>query len=344
MLDYQEENSELKKEIDRLKMEVLKLQSIINENDLPAVYFQDIPEDNLNWKQVVDQLPIAVFMNGPNGAMWVNNAVETILGYSRQEYLSFDNNKMVDVVKIEDNESILDVSEYFGKYPKGKYAIMEYQMKKKSGEYAWILSLHFPLLVEEGVSWANIDCAIDISKRKEMELELKKTIQDLQESQEKEKQLLMINQQFMHQQTEQLKQELRAYSLNIIETKQFKNEIMELANMILLGNVTKETRKIAQMIKKKSTGSHGIFDSEMYYAELFNRLDPTFYQKLSQAYPELSNTEMKICSLLKLQLDTEQISTMMHLSRRTVEFHKYNIRKKLELTRKERLEQVMLKI
>lgn len=46
---------------------------------------------------------------------------------------------------------------------------------------------------------------------------------------------------------------------------------------------------------------------------------------------KLTITEIKICSLIKTGLNTQEVANVLFLSKRTVENHRYHIQKKLDL-------------
>lgn len=64
----------------------------------------------------------------------------------------------------------------------------------------------------------------------------------------------------------------------------------------------------------------------------FKQLHSRFYTKLIQMYPELTRAEIKVCSLLKLNLDTKQISSILHKTPASIEVDRSRIRKKMGLT------------
>jgi DNA-binding CsgD family transcriptional regulator len=69
----------------------------------------------------------------------------------------------------------------------------------------------------------------------------------------------------------------------------------------------------------------------------FAAAHPQFTQKLIATYPDLSPTEIRVCSLLRMNLKSEEIASLFCLSPRSVEFHRYNIRKKLGLKKEQNL-------
>jgi tetratricopeptide (TPR) repeat protein len=68
-------------------------------------------------------------------------------------------------------------------------------------------------------------------------------------------------------------------------------------------------------------------DFEKYFIEVH----PKFYDALKQKYPDLSQNELKVCALLRLNLNTKQIADITGRSVRSVESTRTTIRKKMEL-------------
>lgn len=57
----------------------------------------------------------------------------------------------------------------------------------------------------------------------------------------------------------------------------------------------------------------------------------SFIQKLETDYPSLSETELKVCTLLSMGLSSSKIAITFGVSQRTIEKHRENIRKKIGL-------------
>jgi DNA-binding CsgD family transcriptional regulator len=77
------------------------------------------------------------------------------------------------------------------------------------------------------------------------------------------------------------------------------------------------------------------FDAE------FRSTYPEFQSKLVQRWPALTGMELKVCSLLKLRLTSVDIGKLLCISERSVESHRYNIRKKMGLKRGEDLHEAL---
>jgi tetratricopeptide (TPR) repeat protein/DNA-binding CsgD family transcriptional regulator len=59
--------------------------------------------------------------------------------------------------------------------------------------------------------------------------------------------------------------------------------------------------------------------------------------ELARWNPDLKPAELKICALLRTQLSTKEIATLLSVSERAVEKHRYRIRRKLGLSKEENL-------
>lgn len=73
------------------------------------------------------------------------------------------------------------------------------------------------------------------------------------------------------------------------------------------------------------------------FDEVVDILRSEFILKLSQVYPALTPTELKICSLLKVDLSTKEIARLLHISVHTVETHRKHIRKKINISTEKNL-------
>src|SRR5690606_34181329 len=69
----------------------------------------------------------------------------------------------------------------------------------------------------------------------------------------------------------------------------------------------------------------------------FIEVYPEFYNHLISSYPDLTNADLKLCALMKLDFSTKEISEITYSSVRTVQNRKYKLRKKFNLSPDENL-------
>ena len=63
----------------------------------------------------------------------------------------------------------------------------------------------------------------------------------------------------------------------------------------------------------------------------FDLIHESFFRNLRSQYPDLTPNDLKICSLLRLNLTTKDIANFLGISLRGVEIARYRLRKKLQL-------------
>ena len=67
----------------------------------------------------------------------------------------------------------------------------------------------------------------------------------------------------------------------------------------------------------------------------FKAAHPEFTKRLIELYPTLSSQELRICSLLRMNLKSEEMARLLCLSERTIESHRLRIRRKMKLTQRD---------
>jgi len=85
-------------------------------------------------------------------------------------------------------------------------------------------------------------------------------------------------------------------------------------------------------IKRSLKKSLQIDEDWKNFEIFFNDLHEGFYDKLKEDYPELSSSELKICSLSKLRFSLKEIAQTLFLSVDSVKSARYRIRKKLNIS------------
>lgn len=80
------------------------------------------------------------------------------------------------------------------------------------------------------------------------------------------------------------------------------------------------------------------------FASHFDEVNNDFLKKIKDKYPALSNTDIKVCTYLKLNLSTKEIAQLMNISIRGVEISRYRLRKKLEIPKGQSLNDFLNKV
>ena len=93
--------------------------------------------------------------------------------------------------------------------------------------------------------------------------------------------------------------------------------------------------QLEEEIKGKVRAEGAIIDFENRVDLLSNQ----FYQSLRAAYPDLPNTEVRFCSLIRLNMDNSEIASLQNISLSSVHTSRYRLKKSLNLGPEESLDQ-----
>ena len=74
-----------------------------------------------------------------------------------------------------------------------------------------------------------------------------------------------------------------------------------------------------------------------FYTKI-DALSSSFYDKLTTQFEGLTKTEIRLCSLIKLDLDTKQIAALQNINPSSVKKSRNRLRKKLNLSPEEDLD------
>lgn len=67
----------------------------------------------------------------------------------------------------------------------------------------------------------------------------------------------------------------------------------------------------------------------------FEKIYPDFKTSLKKAYPKITQSELKLCALLRLNLSSKDIGQLLHITHDSVNKARYRLRKKMNLSPEE---------
>lgn len=140
-----------------------------------------------------------------------------------------------------------------------------------------------------------------------------------------------------HQRGENLKtelkskeQELTSYTLNFVQ----KNEgITELKQLIqgLSKRVDKTYRPELKSIVRKLESLLRVDEDWADFRRHFESVHPTLFGRIGEQFPGLTSNEFRLIALIRLNLSTKEISSVLGISPDSVKTARYRLRKKLNL-------------
>jgi tetratricopeptide (TPR) repeat protein len=146
---------------------------------------------------------------------------------------------------------------------------------------------------------------------------------------EREREIFRLKSEHLEQINEQRARELTALAMHLVQKNTFLQKLRK--DALALSKAHPEARgPFEEMLRALATNLRDDDDWQRFEQE-FRHVHHGFVQMLSERYPKLTPTELKVCALLKINLSNKEIGKLLSVSLRNVESHRYSIRKKLEL-------------
>ncbi len=120
-----------------------------------------------------------------------------------------------------------------------------------------------------------------------------------------------------------------------------KNELLrQIRETVSKGSGRKNDSQLQRIIDDFSDeeGQENAWES---FKREFQALHPEFMPSLARRCPELTPTERRVCTLIRMDLSTKDIRSILFVTTRAVESYRYRIRKKMGLTGDDNLANVL---
>ncbi|MBU2975708.1 tetratricopeptide repeat protein [Zobellia sp. B3R18] len=138
-----------------------------------------------------------------------------------------------------------------------------------------------------------------------------------------------------HQLLETKNKELAASTLQLVEKDEF---LKKLKTELKGENGNVKVSEINRVLKSISVGNANNWEE---FKLRFTDVNKNFYEKLNNAYPNLSQTDQKICALIKLNLSSKDMARLLGISTKSVHTTRHRLRKKMGLQRSDNLEELI---
>jgi tetratricopeptide (TPR) repeat protein len=165
--------------------------------------------------------------------------------------------------------------------------------------------------------------------------------------QERQKAIAELQVRFEVERTAREREELRARAAQLeAEMDRKQNELTALLlNLVQKNELLDALRSQVKELKNGNTGSNGIVEKLLneidtgrssdtnwkLFEQQLETLHPDLLRNLSERFPALTTTEVKVCSLAAISLSNKDIASLLYMSVRTVETHRLSVRRKLGL-------------
>lgn len=181
----------------------------------------------------------------------------------------------------------------------------------------------------------------NILQKERLELESKNLALE-KENLSLENQNLELSNQKLEADLEHKNKELTTHVMYLLKKNEFLNTILDKLNNLKEDIPVEEKAAMRQLI----ASIHSNIDESSWeeFEVRFQNVHQDFYKKLNEVYPNLSPNETKICSFLRLNMSTKEISSITFQSVKSIEVARTRLRKKLGLERDDNLVSLLQKL
>lgn len=167
----------------------------------------------------------------------------------------------------------------------------------------------------------------EIEQRKKVEKERNLRLQERIRAEQKVNQLLK---QKHHMEIDLINRELATSSIFISQKNKIIGLIKKDINRLLKTEKSITKIEIARVLK--TIDENIKFDNDWYRIKAhFEKIHPGFFDRLRKKYPQLTPNDHKLCALLRMNLNTKEISHILKITAPSTEISRIRLRKKLEL-------------
>lgn len=122
--------------------------------------------------------------------------------------------------------------------------------------------------------------------------------------------------------------ELGSLSMLLVERSRFIKGI-RLAVEKLSGRVPEKVAdEVDEILRTIRTSSSREADWQEFERQ-FRKVHHDFIDRLARRFPDLTKSELKVCALVRTGLSSAEIASMLHVTKRNIDTHRYRLRKKL---------------
>lgn len=131
-------------------------------------------------------------------------------------------------------------------------------------------------------------------------------------------------------------QELTSYTLNFVQKNEGITELKQLTEA-LGKRLGKEHRAELRAITRKLEGLLQVDEDWADFRRHFESVHPDLITRLGEDFPGLTSNEFRLIALIRLNLSTREVSTVLGISPDSVKTARYRLRKKLNLETQDNL-------
>lgn len=176
--------------------------------------------------------------------------------------------------------------------------------------------------------------SIVVFSRQRLKIKDQKVLARQREVEHELVQLELKNQQLedesLKQELEVKSRELSSHTLNLIKNNKFLEELRNTLQAMVKDDKRDQKKQMQQLINQINDS----FSHEQYWKEFtaaFEKVHQSFFDKLKVYSSELTAADLRLVSLLKVNLDSADIAVLLGISTDSLRVSRYRLRKKLNV-------------
>ncbi|RNI30499.1 tetratricopeptide repeat protein [Rufibacter latericius] len=159
------------------------------------------------------------------------------------------------------------------------------------------------------------------------------TQKELMETELKNKQL---REQFLKTELETKGKELSSHTLHVIQKSQLLEQLRDKLQELVKEDKRDQKKQLKQLLMLIQQN----FSQDKYWEDfrgIFEQVHESFFQNLKRRCPDLTAADLRLVALLKMNLTSTEISSLLNISLDSLRVSRYRLRKKLTLPQGENL-------
>ncbi|MFA8437173.1 MAG: LuxR C-terminal-related transcriptional regulator [Marinifilaceae bacterium] len=181
-------------------------------------------------------------------------------------------------------------------------------------------------------------------QRKAYQLEQERIMREKQEEERRaaEQKMIKLRNENLRNELSHKSSELANSTMSIIRKNavllEVKEEILKQKEELKQRYPAKYLERVVKLIDKNINNE----DDWKIFEQHFDRAHVDFFNRLKNEYPDLTPKDLRLCAYLKMNLTTKEIAPLLNISPRSVEVHRYRLRKKLDFSSSDNLTEFMI--
>ncbi len=175
----------------------------------------------------------------------------------------------------------------------------------------------------------------------ERELEYKQKLNFQKQDFENNNRIIQLEQDKLKTQLKSKSKELASYAALMAKKEDMLNEI---EREIVKSNIKKENKTLySKLMNIKEQQSNSQNDWALFDKN-FSEVHDDFFKNLQLKFPDLTPKDLKMCAYLIMNLSSKEIAPLVGITYRSVELHRYRLRKKFDLPKNQNLVKFLHKV